>query len=276
MKGIEHIPAKKSLGQHFLNNSRVPALMADAAQVMAGDTVVEIGPGTGVLTRELLKRGSHVLALEVDERAILSLQNSCVDEITSGQLTILKHDAALGIDTLTNLPSHFKVVSNIPYYLSGRLFRVFLESKKQPSCLVFLVQKEVAERIARDKKESLLSLSVKVYGVPKYIKTIARGNFTPQPKVDSAIVAIQQISRSHFTNIDEAWFFTLLHAGFSAKRKQLLGNLTKLLPKDVLLHIFSELDLSPTIRAEDVKLETWLLLAKKLDTFSRSDDSIHT
>ena len=107
------------------------------------------------------------------------------------------------------------------------LFRTFLETDTQPSDLVFLVQKEVAQRIARDKKESLLSLSVKVYGDPHYIKTIKRGNFTPAPKVDSAIIAIHNISKNRLGALAEADFFTLIHAGFASKRKQLLGNLSR-------------------------------------------------
>lgn len=259
------IDAKKSLGQHFLNNERVPRAMADAADVTAGDLVVEIGPGTGVLTRELLRRGAKVLALEADARAIESLQEPFKAEIAAQNLVILHSDVrTLDLSMLPIDPNGYKVVANIPYYLSGMLFRTFLDTTHQPSDLVFLVQREVAERIARDPKESLLSLSVKVFGEPKYVETVKRGNFVPPPKVDSAIIAVRNISHDRLAGIDEAFFFEVIHAGFASKRKQLLGNLTKIAPRETLVHIFSTLDLSLTVRGEDVRLHMWLDLVRTL------------
>src|SRR6056297_1495077 len=188
---------KKSLGQHFLNSDYVPKKMCDAGSVAAGDVVLEIGPGTGVLTREILKRGASVVAVEADQRAIESLQETCAQEITDKQLTIFHHDARkLDMATFGLQDQRFKVIANIPYYISGLLFRQCLESDIQPTDLVFLVQKEVAQRIARDPKESILSMSVKVFGDPSYICTIKRGHFTPPPAVDSAIVAVHNINRS--------------------------------------------------------------------------------
>jgi 16S rRNA (adenine1518-N6/adenine1519-N6)-dimethyltransferase len=268
---------KKSLGQHFLNNSRVPALMADAGNVKKGDIVLEIGPGTGALTRELLSRGATVLALEADLRAIDVLRETFKAEIASKHLILIHGDARKFGETpelhrvtlcnsltLSNLSGGLKVVANIPYYLSGFLFRTLLESDVQPTDIVFLVQREVAERIARDKKESLLSLSVKVYGDPHYIKTVARGNFTPPPKVDSAIIAIQSISKERLGDVPEDAFFELIHAGFASKRKQLLGNLSTLFPRETLVHIFSTLGIRKDVRGEDLRLNEWLGLAHAL------------
>lgn len=277
--------AKKSLGQHFLNNTRVPALMADAGNVQDGDIVLEIGPGTGALTRELLKRGAHVIAIEADARAVASLNETFKSEITAqnivpqrsdlckagvvggGKLTVVHGDVQeIDLNALGLRPSAFKIVANIPYYLSGMLFRMFLESDIQPTDLVFLVQREVALRIARDKKESLLSLSVKVFGNPRYVKTIGRGNFTPPPKVDSAIIAVSDISNIRLAQagITRTFFFSVLHEGFKAKRKQLLGNLSDTVPRETLTHIFSTLNLSPTVRGEDVSLDLWLKLCHKI------------
>lgn len=267
---LEKIDAKKSLGQHFLNNARVPKLMADAGNVTIDDTVLEVGPGTGILTRELLSRGATVIAIEADARAIASLKEPFEKEIASGQLTLVHGDIRsfpniLPRTVLGRMESKgYKVVANIPYYLSGMLFRLFLESTLQPSTLVFLVQKEVALRIARDTKESILSLSIQAFGTPKYIKTIPRGNFTPAPKIDSAIIAITDISHAHFANLDTTFFFELLHIGFGSKRKQLLGNLTKIADRDTLSSIFSTLNLPLTIRGEDVPLTSWLALAKHI------------
>jgi 16S rRNA (adenine1518-N6/adenine1519-N6)-dimethyltransferase len=256
---------KKSLGQNFLNSDFVPKKMCDAAEVQKGDTVLEIGPGTGALTRELLARGATVVAIEADERAIEVLEGTLATEIESKQLILHHGDAReLDVDALGLTDHTYKVVANIPYYLSGLLFRTILESNNQPNTLVFLIQKELAERIARDKKESLLSLSVKAFGNPTYVTTVKRGNFTPPPKVDSAILAISEINREKFTDIPAAVFFEILHLGFGSKRKQLQGNLSKKYKKEAIFLALSELDLSETVRAEDVPLKKWLKLTKTL------------
>ncbi len=265
---------KKSLGQHFLNNAHVPELMADAGGVKAGDTILEIGPGTGALTQELLKRGARVIALEADARAIVSLEVTFSSEIASEKLVIFHSDVRkIDLHALGLRPRAFKIVANIPYYLSGFLFRIFLEKDIQPSDLVFLVQREVAERIARDKKESLLSLSVKVFGNPKYVKTIGKGNFTPPPKIDSAIIAITDISKDRLQNIPQEQFFAILHQGFKSKRKQLLGNMSEIVPRDKLTHIFSTLGLKSDIRGEDIPLEMWLKICTEILAISHTQDS---
>jgi 16S rRNA (adenine1518-N6/adenine1519-N6)-dimethyltransferase len=263
--------AKKSLGQNFLNNASVPRKMADAADVGKGDIVLEIGPGTGALTRELLARAQKVIAIEADARAITILNETFAKEVEEGKLVLVAGDArVLDLAALGLRPRAYKVVANIPYYLSGFLFRSFLEHEVQPSTLVFLVQKEVAERIARDEKESLLSLSVKVYGEPRYIETVKKGNFTPQPKVDSAIIAITDISKKRLNGVPESAFFELLHTGFKSRRKQLLGNLTDPYPRDTLVHLFSTLGLPPTVRAEDISFEIWVKLATALSVHKKA------
>lgn len=261
---------KKSLGQHFLNSDYVPQKMCDAAELQVGDVVLEIGPGTGMLTKEILARGAKVIALEADERAIASLKESFPDAIARSELTIHHHDVRNLELTQFGLEDRgFKVVSNIPYYLSGILFRNLLESNCQPNTLVFLIQKEVAERIAREEKESLLSLSIKAFGEPSYVCTVKRGHFNPPPKIDSAIVAVKNINRDNFSNLDSERFFHLLKLGFGQKRKQLLGNLAHDFPREKLTNIFEQLNLSLDIRAEDIPLEKWLDLALKLDSNNR-------
>ena len=263
----EKFQHKKSLGQHFLKSDIVPKWMCDAGAVSASDTVFEIGPGSGVLTKEILDRGAHVIALEADPRAIKILEKQYADEIAKGNF-VLHHGDARQFD-LANLGlknGQYKVVSNIPYYLSGHLFRILLESDCQPSALVFLVHKEVAERIASDPKESLLSLSVKVFGKPTYIKTVGKGHFTPPPAIDSAIILVSNISRKNFQDIEIPLFFDLIHLGFAARRKQLLGNLGKQYDRTTLTNIFSTLGLPLDVRAEDMPLEKWLLLVKKIQS----------
>lgn len=256
---------KKSLGQHFLNNDRIPKKMADAGGVGEGDTVLEIGPGTGALTRELLSRGARVLAIEADSRAIASLEDTFSAEITAKSLTIVHGDVReMDLGKLGLKPHTYKVVANIPYYLSGMLFRTFLETDFQPSDLVFLVQREVAERIARDPKESILSLSVKVFGNPRYVETVRPGNFNPPPKVDSAIISISNISKERLGKVPEKAFFSLIHEGFKSRRKQLLPNLSTLAPRDELTHTFSTLGIPLSVRGEDLSLETWLRLGERI------------
>lgn len=270
MSELKKIEAKKSLGQHFLTSNVVPTWMCDAADLQEGDVVLEVGPGTGVLTREILKRGASVVALEADIRAIDALKESFADEIKQKKLVLYHTDVRkLDLRMINEVRDHsFKVVANIPYYLSGHLFRTFLESNIQPKSLVFLVQKEVAKRmtedISRGGKESILSLSVKVYGTPLYVKAVSKGHFTPPPKIDSAIVLVQNITRDNFVDIDPALFFKLLHLGFGQKRKQLLGNLSKQYERNTLTNIFSTLSLPVSIRAEDVPLEKWLSLTAAL------------
>lgn len=266
----EKFQTKKSLGQHFLNSPVVSGWMCDAAQVTTGESILEIGPGTGALTKELLARGARVLALEADERAITVLKTNYHDALASGQLTLMHADVrTLDPKSLTGLSDHsFKLVANIPYYLTGYLFRMFLESPLQPAQLVYLVQKEVAKRItanrSRGEKESLLSLAVKAYGTPLYVRTVPRGHFTPPPKVDSAIISINNISRNGFTELDEKEFFRVLHLGFGQKRKQLLGNLSAEFERETVLHCLSTLNLPATVRAEDVDIEAWLKLVTTL------------
>jgi len=158
----------------------------------------------------------------------------------------------------------FKVVANIPYYLSGFLLRTLLESHIQPTSLTFLIQKELAHRIVRDKKESLLSLSVKAFGEPVYFKNVSRGHFQPQPRVDSAILLVKNITQRNFTDINSAYFFEILHLGLGKKRKQLLTNLSEKYDRALLTTIFTALGLPLTVRGEDVPLPTWISLIRTL------------
>ncbi|MEK7612727.1 MAG: 16S rRNA (adenine(1518)-N(6)/adenine(1519)-N(6))-dimethyltransferase RsmA [Patescibacteria group bacterium] len=246
---------KKSLGQHFLHSAHYLALVADAAHIQKNETVIEVGPGDGALTTELLARGARVVAIEKDSRLIAVLQEKFAEEIAEKKFKLVEGDALdFEISKYLKKFKEYKIVGNIPYYITGALLKKFLTAPKQPSTLVFLVQKEVAERIARSRKESILSLSVKAYGEPRYVKTIPRGAFSPPPNVDSAILAVEHISRKNFRNAaHEKKFFELVRKGFGQKRKQLKNNLQINL---------ADAHIPETARAEDVSLEQWLILAK--------------
>src|SRR3989338_4393315 len=187
---------KKSLGQHFLHAKPYLNAVADAAHIKEGETVLEIGPGEGSLTSVLLERGAKVVAVEKDRRLVPLLREK-FKHFDISRFEVIEGDA-LEFDIAKLKIENFKLVGNIPYYITGALFKKFLTAPHQPSTLVFLIQKEVAERIARSKKESILSLSIKAYGTQKYIKTVPAGAFSPPPKVGSAILAVENISRSNF------------------------------------------------------------------------------
>jgi 16S rRNA (adenine1518-N6/adenine1519-N6)-dimethyltransferase len=253
---------KKSLGQHFLNSEEVIHDIVLAGKIEKGDVIMEIGPGQGILTRALLNTGTHVISIEKDDRLIPELQNKFRVEISSKQLNLI-HADILDIGLPHIAPEKYKVIANIPYYITGQIIRMFLESDRQPSQMTLLIQKEVAERIvAEDGKESLLSLSVKVYGEPKIVRNVGRHAFSPEPNVDSCVLNIEKISKDRLGGLDERSFFKILHAGFAHKRKQLLPNLTSLYNKSVLLNEFKKCNIETKSRAEDIPLETWIKLCK--------------
>ena len=245
------IKAKKSLGQNFLMHARIAERIVLAAEVDETTTVFEIGAGTGMLTKELLKRSKKVIALEADRELYDLLTHEFTDDIALKKLELHYGDVR-SFDPGT-LPKNYRLVANIPYYITGEIIRTFLETTNQPESMTLLVQKEVAERIARSKKESILSLSVKAYGTPKYEFTVPRGAFRPAPKVDSAVLTIKNISRTHFkSNAQEKKFFDLLHAGFAHKRKYLRNNLE--------VAGFTAGTVADKARAEDLALKDWLAL----------------
>lgn len=256
------IYAKKSLGQHFLKSEKALNTIVGSAEIEHGETVLEIGPGMGVLTERLLASSCLVLAVEKDDN-LYELLNQKFDEEIKTEKLILIHDDILNFDPRSyNLEaSSYKLVANIPYNITGAILEKFLSAENQPESMVLLVQKEVAQRIvARDGKESILSISVKAYGTPKYVETVLAGSFAPAPKVDSAIIKVETISKDFFQNFSEKAFFQLLQAGFQSKRKKLSSNLSKIYPKEAVLNTFQKLNLDENVRAEDIGLEKWLKL----------------
>ena len=257
--------AKKHLGQHFLKSTKIVHDMVQASALETGATVLEIGPGKGVLTSVLLVERAKVIAVEKDSELITYLQEKFSGEISNNQLELIERDILSCSADALGLKNHaYALIANIPYYITGAILRHFLSSSVQPNTMTLLIQKEVADRIvARDGKESILSLSVKAYGTPKYIEKVPARLFTPAPKVDSAVISIKNISKDFFDTVSEEDFFKLIKAGFAHKRKTLLKNLAHAgYDTEKLRGIFATLTIPENIRAEDVPLETWKRFAQ--------------
>jgi 16S rRNA (adenine1518-N6/adenine1519-N6)-dimethyltransferase len=248
------------LGQHFLIHSWAARSLAHAAALKVGETFVEVGPGKGVLTKELLML-APVIAIEKDEALAGRLRESFRDEIASGRLRLIEGDVR-DFDP-ASIAAPYVVAANIPYYITGEIIRQFLTASAQPRAMALLVQKEVAQRIV-SAKESILSLSVKAYGMPRLVEKVSRTHFSPPPSVDSAILAIHDISKRFFDTVSEDAFFRVVHAGFASKRKYLSNNLARDFEKEAIAQAFAAIGIPEKARAEDIALAQWKRLAEEL------------
>jgi 16S rRNA (adenine1518-N6/adenine1519-N6)-dimethyltransferase len=265
--------AKKHLGQHFLNSSKAIQAIIDASNIQESEKVLEIGPGKGVLTRAILAKKALLLAVEKDLDAVNYVQAEFAHEITTKQLELVHGDILelrANNDSSLNKTLNdgcYALIANIPYYITGAILESFLEHVPRPNRAVLLVQKEVADRIiGRDNKESILSIAVKAFGQPKIIEKVPRGAFNPPPKVDSAIISIENISDSVFKshNIPINKFFEVVKTGFAHKRKVLINNLEVIFEKNTLLQVWNSLNIDPKTRAEDVDIDKWFEIIKLL------------
>jgi 16S rRNA (adenine1518-N6/adenine1519-N6)-dimethyltransferase len=251
--------AKKSLGQHWLKDPATLMAICDAAELGSGDTVLEIGPGLGDLTRQLVKRAGQVYAVELDDR----LYDKLSSEMNRPNLKII-HQDILKFD-LTQLPPAYKVVANIPYYLTSNLLRTLSESPNPPLEITLLVQKEVAERIAAAPGDmSLLAVSVQLYYRPKLGPVVSAELFQPPPKVDSQVVILKQRPKPLFAGLDNKRFFRLVKAGFAGKRKKLRGSLAAglQLSKAEADDLLAAAGIDGNLRAQNLSLQDWHELYK--------------
>lgn len=259
--------ANKFLGQHFLRCDWVVDTLINAAELKKSDTVLEIGPGTGILTRALAKKAGKVIAVEKDHSLVahnlyrLTKENPNVEIIEGDILKLLQKI----ISRYKLQDSSYKVVANIPYYLTSRLFRLLLENPHRPELIVMTIQKEVALRIvAKPGQMNILAASVQVFGNPEIIKKVPRGCFSPVPKVDSAIIKISQISDQKLkeAGILATTFFNLLKTAFSSPRKTILNNLASRLKKDKASKILAEANLDPMRRPQELGIKDFLYLSR--------------
>lgn len=252
--------AKKSLGQHWLEDEASLEAVCNAGLVHRHDTVLEIGPGKGSLTVKLLDRGARVVAIEKDEELVTLLSR----EINRPGLEIISGDILEF--NLNDLPENYKVVANIPYYLTSNLIRVLCESSNSPKIVALLVQKEVAERICADPGQmSLLGVSAQMYFETFLDKIVPAELFAPPPKVDSQIVQLVRRPKPLFEGtIDDKSLFRVVKAGFSTRRKTLLNSLSGglTLSKEETANLLQIAQINPKVRAQELSLQDWIKLAQ--------------
>lgn len=274
-------PAKR-LGQHFLVDKRVLQKIIRTANLKPEETVLEVGPGIGNLTRELAKRVKKVITIEKDPKMVEILKEQLKDfkNLKIIQTDILKTELSTIPSICVNLLTgrKYKIVANLPYYIVSPVIRKFLESQIPPKEMILMVQKEVAQRIcARPPKMNLLAISVQFYAQPKIISFVSRKSFWPQPKVDSAIIRIAPLIDADRKLINADLFFRIVRAGFSQPRKQLINNLSRLnfssknlsgqakkpkLNREKVKRWLLKNKIQPVQRAETLTLRDWLKLTK--------------
>lgn len=256
-----NLRARKRLGQRFLIDGDVLQRILSAAELTADDIVLEVGPGLGILTRELAQRARRVIAIELDDK----LSNFLKQELVSFPNVMIINEDILKIDPaiLLTKPERYKVVANLPYYITSPVLRHFLEATLKPNLMVVMVQKEVAEAIvAGPGKRRLLSISVQFYGRPTIISKVPANSFYPAPEVDSAILRIDLYPKPAVAVDDVEGFFGTVRAGFASPRKQLANSLAQGLgwPKADVLSVLAEASIAPQRRAETLTLEEWAQL----------------
>lgn len=252
---------KKELGQHWLHDRAVLEDIANEANLAKSDTVLEIGPGLGTLTSELLRQAGSVAAVEFDE----ALARKLPGQFPGTNLTVV-HEDILQFD-LSTLPTGYKVVANVPYYITSKIVERLVTAANKPSTIVLLVQKEVAERLAAEPGDmSILAISAQVYAEVRLGSVVSAELFTPPPKVDSAVVVLEMRPESLLAGTDEKAFWRVVKAGFSAKRKKLRSSLAGglQLGKPEVEQLLAQASINPDDRAEHLSIADWKRLVEVL------------
>lgn len=254
------MPTNKSLGQHWLHDRSILESIADSAVLTPDDEVLEIGPGLGTLTSELLRRAKKVTAVEYDAELARKLPG----QFPGKDLTVV-HEDILQFN-LDSLPAGYKVIANVPYYITSKIVERLMTAKNKPSIAVLLVQKEVAERIAAQPGDmSILAVASQIYAETSLGAFVGREYFTPPPKVDSQVVILKTRATPLVAAEQERAFMRIVKAGFSAKRKKLRSSLSAglAIDKTTVEELLRSVDINPDDRAEDLSIDDWLRLAAK-------------
>lgn len=264
------VQPKQSLAQNFLLDPTHLTRIAAAAELLATDTVLEIGPGLGTLTGILAAQAGRVIAVELDDRLIPLLEEQFADwpqvQIVHGDILELAPDTLFhSAEPIGRV--RYKVVANLPYYITSAVLRHLLEAANRPTRIVVLVQKEVAERICAQPGDlSLLAVSVQYYAEPTLVHHVPAGAFYPPPKVDSAVLRLDVRPEPAVAEIAPEAFFGIVRAGFSQKRKQLANTLSAGLhrPKADIIALLNRVGIDPKRRAETLTLAEWGSLCRNL------------
>ena len=262
--------AKKGLGQHFLVDGRVLKRIVAAADLTPEDTVIEVGPGLGILTRELAQQAGRVIAIEADGEMVSALSEIVArhPNLTVIQGDIMHVDPVSLLPSPTGVPAGYKVVANIPYYITSAVLRHFLEASRQPTLMVVMVQKEVGKAIvAQPGDMSLLAVSIQFYGWPSIVARVPARSFYPPPKVDSVILRVDVHKKPPVSVSSARAFFETVRAGFSAPRKQLRNSLAQGLAVGTqeAADLLQRAEIDPRRRAETLSIEEWGRLCRERD-----------
>jgi 16S rRNA (adenine1518-N6/adenine1519-N6)-dimethyltransferase len=250
---------KKSLGQHWLKDRDVLEHIADCAELESTDTVLEIGPGLGTLTSVLLRQAKGVIAVEFDE----DLARKLPAQFPGKNLQVVQSDI-LSFD-LSDLLSGYKVVANVPYYITSKIIQLLMTATNKPSIAVLLIQKEVAERLAAKPGDmSILAVSAQLFADVTVGDVVPAELFTPPPKVDSQVVILKTRQQPFLTDVSEKDFFRVVKAGFSAKRKMLRSSLSGGLgiSKPEVEELLKKASIDPNTRAENLSLDDWARITR--------------
>ena len=252
---------RANLGQHFLTDTSVVDKIIDAAALSINDTVLEIGPGKGVLTEKLIEAAGKIVAVEKDEELCRYLKK----KFDASNLELIQDD--IRNFSLGNLPEVYKVVANIPYYLTGQLIPLLLTAPRPPKLLVLMIQKEVAERLTAPKgHSSLLQLTTQVFAQTAIVGIVNRAAFTPAPEVDSAVIVIKPHSIPKVPADVQKNFFRILKFAFSGKRKKLVNTLSAgmRISRDDVKGALNEVGLTEFARPQELDLDQWIALFRVL------------
>lgn len=269
---MEPVKPKKSLGQNFLRDAAVAERILDIAEVTADDDIFEIGPGTGALTERMLGRGARVTAVEFDHDLVLRLNEHFreSEQLSLLEGNILDFDMNGLLDQVGFADRRYKVVANIPYYITAPIVRMLLSLRVRPGVIVLMVQDEVADRLASPPGGmSLLSLLAQYYSTVRKEFVVSKGAFFPIPKVDSAIVSLRPYR--HYSEDGDKRIFRMARAGFAARRKTLANNLSSSfrIPRKVVEEALTDLALDPLVRAQELSVEDWIALADRMEESCR-------